>query len=158
MYLLYGPTVLAGLLFGDFSKSHTTHTHTTHTHNTHTHKHTHTHTTHTHTHTHTHTCEVRLPIPSCVNHRKRRNCISHISNSKLGNDTEEINHSTEIQSFMKCAGAEMYIQNGNVRRGCTAGPDCKFCCLYLGKYFFKSNAPTRPLRTSWSSLLGMAEV
>ena len=74
----------------------------------------------------THTCEVRLPIPSCVNHRKRGNYINRISKSQLGTDTGKINHSTEIQSFMECAGAGMYIQNGNVRRGCTAWPDCNF--------------------------------
>jgi hypothetical protein len=82
--------------------------------------------THTQTHTHTHTYEVALPIASCVNHRKRRNCINRISNSNLGNDTKENNHSTEIQSFMKYAGAAMHIQNGRVRRGCTAGSDCNF--------------------------------
>ena len=79
------------------------------------------------THTHTHTCGVRLPIPSCVSHRKRRNCINRISNSKLGNDTEEINHSAEIQSFMKCAGAGMH----NVRMDCIAGSDCNFAVSVL---------------------------
>ena len=74
----------------------------------------------------THTCEVGLPVASCVNHRKRRNSINRISNSKLGNDTKEINHNTEIQSFMKRAGAGILIQNGNVGRGCTAGSDCSF--------------------------------
>jgi len=31
-------------------------------------------------------------------------------------------------------------------------------CMFVYSYFFPPNAPTCPLRTSWSSLLGMAEV
>jgi hypothetical protein len=84
--------------------------------------------------TDTHTYEARLPIASCDDHRKRRNCINRISNSKLGNDKKEINHSTEIQSFMKCAVAGMHIQNGKVRRVCTVGSDCNFAVFVLGRY------------------------